>query len=352
MKYNFSTAAIRNEIMYFLFSENGMPGMYSISENRISFRDSYGMVAEGQEDSIDEWLVYKNNLIALRMDGKELYIHSLDSTETVTISLQGVNNRSWGNYAYVTIYMDQLLVFCRPNKLLKIDLSKKKSNEDTILFDRDFFFGNRFGHTVILVSEKAEHCSIYDIKTEEIHNIELDGKMETVTNLYIDDRFCYVGDQMGRISIFDHQGLCSLKLVRTVEPISKDGRFVYCKMIVCNDRIIELPSNSCPIYIIKKDDYSKQEYESYPSDIDYLVKGEWSRFYGVCENEHFYICCMRSTNYILLIDKMTGDLAWKKPQLPDEYQKYEALSQYGNFIEYETEGALKGFLDFVVKGKI
>lgn len=125
------------------------------------------------------------------------------------------------------------------------------------------------------------------------------------------------------------------------------------KMAVTDKNIWLLPFLGEDIYIIDLKQKEKKKYDGYPKDFHYYtdLDPEKSRYFDYCEDSENYYFAMHCTNYILVIEKVTGQGKWISPIEPDLYDKIKYYKNSGLRNYIEEDFGLDGLFSIIEQGE-
>lgn len=117
------------------------------------------------------------------------------------------------------------------------------------------------------------------------------------------------------------------------------------KIAVTQKNIWVFPSLGNDIYIVDLKVQKGEKYDAYPKGFQYYIFSEKSRYFEFCEDDEYYYFAMHCTNFVLIIDKASGEERWLKPIEPNIEQKllYYVKNHRGDYTEGQDD--LKKFLN-------
>lgn len=144
-----------------------------------------------------------------------------------------------------------------------------------------------------------------------------------VDAIYIDENIYFL-NWFGSIYKWDLKQK-QIEIIETLKTEPDETKSVS-KIIYAGNKLIVFPSLGEDINILDVSTYERKIYQGYPSDFMYQEK-KWSKFYGYCEDDQYFYFAMRSANYVLKVDKQSGEFIWLKPNIPtsETIQKVQSL---------------------------
>lgn len=292
----------------------------------IDFKVDDKEVSLGIADYID---IEDNIIFQFNLDGRYVLLFDLDTKQIKKIDVD-CQSKGWGNYLLCTYYDENLFIFTKYKHTIAIINLK---NNQVIYDDKickyicendlpDLSAACKVNDQIWLFSNDGKKAVSYNLSTHKEKWYELSLKINQCRHcLYRNEKF-YILDSGGNIYVWDKKQEYLLFSI----PNAKENE--YGRIAVTDRNIIVLPSLGESIYIY---DFSKNEIKrnvNYPLDFKYSIQSEWSKYYGVCEDENNYFFAMRLSNYFLNIEKQAGSIKWINPVKPDFQETIDRCKRY------------------------
>lgn len=312
---------------------------------------------------VDKILIHNEKLYLLEQSGKAAMEYSLLEKTSRIFDLKYCmhNCDNWGVCA---VYNGTLFLFpCFSNQLIKVDLKGNGAVEkEELCPDIDFVYmqensrgiskGGEFSIPHRLYSCGCQVDSDIWLFTER-KGIVLKYDLQTGTNIQ-----CMLPENIdGCIHAVWKEGLFYILStegsVYSWNPsdgkaeILFDSRNRYpfpCfyKIAVTDTNIWILPCFGEDILIVDLSDGNERVYSAYPKDFYYYEDPNMSKYFGSFEDDVNCYFAMHSANYILIIEKKTGQEKWLKPVEPELHEKVGYYKDYDTEEYEEADLGLKG----------
>lgn len=341
-KYGTFTCVKDRNIVYYYRTFDGALCKYEIDSNQIHLMSSHNIPTQGGEPV--EWMFLdKNIIISIAGNGKDVLLYNLIDQNSTSIHIND-NTIDWANYVYAHYSKGTLSVFSRNDyRFILIDIYEKIIKEDIVLEltpNTMFFDGCVIRNRLWLFEQDAESAYWFDLITKKSGISSLGERIRGINCILAEQDSILIMNETGTLyRYFVESG----KIIKLWE--SKKNYFVG-KLISTERYFLELPTSGKDIVRINKSNYVGEIVLDYPEDFNYKT----------CTTEHKYTACfesdgkifflMRIANYLLSIDKTSGDIEWIKPVLPEK----EEEDEYYNLIK--TKRTFNGnmrFEDFVLR---
>ncbi len=300
----------------------------------------------------DGMLSVGHDIFVLELNGNRLLKYNTNEN-TCQYFYIDCNRKEWDNYAAFAQYGEYLYIIPRfLDELIKIEICSGKVQRDKKIHFKEN--GENFGkpwygfqgEKVIWFFEKESNRVIsYDMEKDVWENYELSVTINDCVHAVLYNNRMYILSSEGNIYGWNTENKL-LEKIADCSNESKDGNIFY--RIAITDKIIfVLPGLGQDIFCIDKNTKEISKYKSYPNDFRYLVPEGWSKYYGYCEDEDYYYFAMRSMNFILSLNKNSGEEQWIKSQLPtcQEYKNFYAT--YNKALLNENELDIDGLLCYL-----
>lgn len=328
--------------MYFFSSQNGLLTELDMETNNTFYLPMIVDEVCGQAGSIDIVQIHNNKIYALKNAGDGLIEYDLNE-DTYRCFNPECAEKLWGNYIYMTEHNSQLFIFCRAiNRVKVFDCNTKEFT--TIEYDienQTFTFGTRVDDVVWLFPKNGRMVAAFDLNARKVSTYIIDITFEDAVNCWAEDGEIYIITIRGDILVWNTEET-DVDTFRKAKSNEQVGRIV-----VTEKKIILLPSLGQNIIVIERDTCQERIYEEYPEGFRYEANPGWSKYYGYCRDANKIYFAMRSANFMLIIDKKTGEMSWKKPLGLSDENKMELYVNGGKLQLTEGEFSLTGFIDYL-----
>lgn len=308
--------------VYYYRTFDGTLCSYEIDSNQIHLISAHNIPFQSGEPV--EWMFLDENIIiSVTGNGKEVLLYNLIDQTSASIYING-NTSDWANYVYAYYSKGTLIVFSRKEyRYILIDSYEKSIKEDIVLDlapNTIFIDGCMVGNRVWIFEQNAESIYWFDLTKKETGVSSLEEKIEGINCILPEQNSILIMNETGSIyRYFVENG----KIIKLWE--SKKNYHVG-KLISTDQYFFELPAGGEDIVRINKNDYAKEIVSNYPEDFRYKSCTTEYKYTACFESEGKIFFLMRIANYILSIDKTSGDIEWIKPNLPEKEEEDEYYS--------------------------
>ena len=345
--YTFVDCDIYNQELYFFAEKELAFCKMDMRTFKVSYIESF------EKQGADVFLhksvmvmVVENKLYSLDRGGRYLLIYDFlqDTYKNIEI---GCNFESSANFISMNRYKNSLLIFTKKqNLLVKVDCGSDKVSKKCILEEEsknlNISCSCQTGDEVFLFQEETSEVIVYNVAKDNISKIKIDKMIIGCKD---------VKWQNGLFYILCHDNAIVSWNLRTNEIkeilADKNGEIEGGMLFVVNQYICILPSKGNDIYLYNIGLKKVERYKDYPQDFSYVVPGEWKKYIRFCKGKDKYYVAMRSSNYMLSINKSDGEIEWIRPNLPNDYlrlQKYRIMHK--NILQ-ESDFSLSLFLETI-----
>lgn len=330
----FSYGYLKDGYIYYLSDNWPLYAKYNIETNTIEPNILKQEIAK-KRIYIEKYISFDKGVIGLARNGKYL-IRIGKKIDDISIYEMDAGTEEWGNYAAASVYNDKLYIFTKKqNKLIIFNLNTNTFSEKKL---KDIFnIGVNINANMWLLSARGERLIRYDMNTNEVHTVCLNETPKDIVYINRVEKNIYLLSRTGDIWTFDTE---KNNLSSIYEAIDYHD---VCRLVITDNKFIELPALGKDIYIINKDDMSCSIYDEYPKDFNYIGPNGWSRYSDCYNYEDLLVFSRRSTNYILMIDLKTSKIIWRKPIEPSITDVYEYSRCVDNKV-IEGQLSLKEFI--------
>lgn len=279
-------------------------------------------------------------LYLLDMRGQYLIKYNIDTYKASCYEIDCSHSID-GNFAYMDVLDNNIYIFTREaGKFVIFDTCKEevKSVVYPDTGENKYLCGCKMGGSFFVFPQDGSQVLEYVTKENiwKVHKLQ-ENLNQCVHVAVSKDKICIL---LADGTIFQWN-VTKEKLI----PIDYDLQ-VYTQQetagrICCvNDEIIILPSCAQGIVRINCDSHKADIYRDYPLNFSYDPnKKYWSKYYGYCENDtEYYFSCMAS-EYILKIEKQSGEFSWMKSEV--DAWEIEKMRLEKESIINEKEGYLE-----------
>lgn len=245
-------------------------------------------------------------------------------------------------FAGICLYEKKIFFFFRDETEVMIFDSSSKEIEKHMLdipynCERDIFEASCFGgdHVLLFNSEMKIYArySLKDNIIESVKSLPSIGKISCAT---------YVNGKLYILS-----GNTVYEMTETAKSIvSVNDKALFTKLCITKNHIWMLPGLGEDILIYSMEDGQYTRYNDYPEDYEYSVPKGWWKFIGSCGDAQYIYWVMRSNNYILRIDRESGQGSWINPLIKNPSL---AVKQYLDKRQLVSEGicSLEQYLTYI-----
>lgn len=261
--------------------------------------------ARVQIDSI----IYDNHSIyMLELNGRRMVQYNIqeESIKSYYINLEG---NAWGNFVLFTKIDQTIFIFPkRASCFYEVDLLNGQVVRNKTDF-QDLFYSCAFrnGDAVCLFHEDGSKIWIFDLHEKTYNQYSLNQNLEDIVKVTEFDDNAYLVSRKG--AIYSCR-LSDYHIEKMRESDSKDSKWG--NIAVTKKNIWLLPLLGSDIRVIDRESLTESVADEYPDDFIYRdIKG-WSKYHGYAEDEDKYYYAPRLANYMLEINKKTGNGEWAK----------------------------------------
>ncbi len=306
----------------------------------------------------------KDDIFALELNGKRIMKYNINEKRCQYFDIN-CNKKSWENYAGYATYEKYLYIFPRyQNKIIKINLESGKIQiVPKIYSDINFYkeykhpkaekeleyfsCGCQCQNIMWLFQRQGNIVGAYDLKYNIYQEYRIPITFNDCVHAMCYKDMLYILSSEGRIYCWNH-------MIRTIEEIVDcscsnivNQSNIFSRIAITDESIFLLPSLENDIFYMDLKTKKLKKYVSYPVDFRYYEVEGWSKYYGFCEDNKYYYFAMRSTNYLLVINKNTGRVKWIKP-IFSSHKKYKKLYiKYNKNLLSELDCSIKDILFFL-----
>ena len=304
-------AIVRGEL-YLLTALGGFLAKMNLKNWNIECCDIIeGFVPAKSTVIIDCLESFQNRLYALDAKGNQLIVFDLTNNKCKYIPL-GYRQHTCINFVAFERYGRDYYIFPkRGNKILIFNTNKNTVSEKFDYLDDvdELQCTCRVDDNVWILPQNIDAMYCYHLSTEKKEKYELEKGVRNCVHAIFHNGYVYILNRYGIIYKWDVEK-------RELQEAADFG--LKCneaesmsRIIYAGNKLILLPAYGNDIRIMDLQSGKLDTYQEYPRD----SRGQagWLKFYGYCADDKYYYFAMCFWNYMLIIDKKSGELIWKKP---------------------------------------
>lgn len=351
----FDTGVIYRDKLYFTANFNKCLAYIDLKDNKAyyinniqNFRVDY--FPTGTDHSYE-----KDGIIYfVGIDGTSVMIYDVESNRCESIQVN-CGLKSWGNYALAAQSKHGIYLFPKlGNKIVKVDYGTNKVNEVrnilngvTLTEGQSFECGCSNGETAWIFDETGKYCVQYHMISGDICKICLNEEMGLIRHAVYAN---------GKIYILNSKNIV-WRLSLDEEHIDKMLSFdmpedTFGRIVITQQNMWLLPALGEEIYIW---DYNRAAIPismPYPKDFKYKYMAGWSKYTDAIDYHDYTIMANRLSNYVLWINRLTGEGEWKKPLVQNENDMKKAfiknhIKNGQKEIISENVVSLEGYISYI-----
>lgn len=336
----FSDCTFENNILYFYSALNGYLGKWDIfGNNRMKY---YELLRE--RHNFIRTISHRGKLYSLESSGKALYIYDVDSNRHEVVQIP-YNTYEYGNFTDLVAYHNKVMIFPKYHSEIMV-LDTETGSSEKVQYSAD---------TLNTVYCGCLHENFYFLFPENggyVFSIDLDNYQEqSIAINEVEDRFVHsvsYGENIflltagGKVYAWNMTEMSMSKIYdfRLLNPAYR--------IVVTERRIIVLPFHQRhDIFILDRSTGDSYVYSDYPKDFSYKATEAWNAYEGMTDTGDFYLYAMRAANYALLVNKISGEIEWRRPRNMDG-QMFQIMVERGEHLFYEGGNySLKDYVAYV-----
>lgn len=306
----------------------------------------------------------ENVLFVLELNGNRIMKYDIKQQTCCYFDI-GCHRQEWGNYAALAKWENYLyIVPAYMAEIVKVEMNSGKVQRiraplsETNLMrakqtkgDAFWQYGFQEESRIWLFQKQSSLVMEYDMLQNTWKRYELSTEINDCVHAVQYKGVFYLLSSEGRLYVWNKENNTIEVLADYSEKTVRNESFS--RMVLTDKNIFLLPSLGNDIFCVDLGTKQIKQYNSYPAGFHYCAPEEWSKYYGYCEDEAYYYFAMRSTNFILTVNKQDGRVKWRKPQLPlaeeveRNYVKYNSSMFYDSII-YEQDCKMQSLLNYFV----
>lgn len=295
----------------------------------------------------DAVLWKEEEIYFVEQSGEHIMKYSLYDEECQYISLNCKDNVC-NNFAGITIYKNNMYLFPRyRDNVLRLDLNdgiikekgrlcpevnyrfNKKEEMPHMLYSCSY----RIRSHVWIFMEKGRIVIDYDLELEEFEKHVLPKNIKSCELVEYKEKVFYILTMEGQLFSWSlDEGI-----EQEIYDFGKEKKYPYFgSMVMANSKLWLLPYLGKDIYIVDIVSGNNEIYQKYPMDFYYYAPQNWAKYLSYCCNDKYIYFAMHSGNYILSIDKNSGQERWIKPiEMEWERKRIFYLNNNTKNLSYE-----------------
>ena len=305
-----------------------------------------------RKDGDTDFLLYEDEKIyKLGTKGEWILEYSIGENSCRYIETGFRCQRKWGNFIALAKWKEDLYIFLRMEEaVFKINRTTGKSEK--VFYHKDgktkkennFCKSCQTGDVVWLFSGVTKTVFAYHMSRNFCRQYHLAERIDGCRDVVWKENKFYILDKQCRVFVWD-ANTDRTELVADFKEINaKPDRWG--KLVVTDEDYILLPYMAEEILLLeRKGEQKKRIYASYPNDFKYNAPSDWSKYTRPCEDEYNYYFPMHAANYILKIDKKTGNLAWIKMTIMNEDAGFQAYCRESDGVIVEKIYPLSEYVE-------
>lgn len=356
--YVFSAGVIIEDVIYFFTEKANVFMKMKIGDWKIECVDQFVLDNTDLHGKTDFLRVIGKKIYRLPLKGEHIDTFTLDNGLYNKIKVKSYN-KEWDNFVAFEINGKFLYVFPKwEREVFKIDSSTNKldsislilvqdrqnCNEDFISFSCSF----RDNNFLWLFEMRSQKTCIFDMNTDTYSFLNRPEEIMECTYFCKVDQLIYCMTLYNEIYVWNTQTNKCSQLWK--EERYRDIEYYYWQFLVVNKKIIVLPGYGNDIVIIDICSGTSTQYVKYPKDFIY-IDIKWAKYMNCFEDSRYYYYPMRLSEYLMTIDKQTGEIAWNKAIMSwDEKIRYlQKKLKIHPQILYENQEQFVALIEIVNK---
>lgn len=337
----FSDCAFDNGILYFYSALYGYLGKWDIfGNNEMEYRDLLG-----EPHNFIRTISHHGKLYSLESSGKALYIFDVDADRHDVLEIP-YNTYEYDNFIDLIDYKDKILIFPKHQSEIMV-LDAVSGCTERVQCDTDILktthCGCKFKNFYYFFSVKGGYVLIIDLNNYQQRKIEINEVSDEFVHCVAYGEAIFLLTARGKVYRWDTIKMCMSMIFDfgLLDPVYR--------IVVTERKIIVLPFNQRDdICILDRNELVSYVYRDYPRNFSYQAADVWNAYEGMTENEDSYLFAMRAANYALLINKISGEIQWKRPRNIDG-QIMRIMAQHGESLFYENKKcySLRDFVGYL-----
>ena len=256
------------------------------------------------------------------------------------------HGKDWENYAAFVCYKNYLYIIPRYiDKLVKVEIETGKVSNQKKLFGTNFWCSCQSENIIWLFTRRSNFTIALNTEDTSWKKYDFSLEIKDCVHAIKYNEHLYILSSEGTIYRWNTES----KVIEVFAECNskKRNKDSYSRIVVTESRLYLLPALESSIVCINMITKKTEKYKGYPVDFRYCGIEHWSKYYGYCENEKYIYFAMRSSNYILSINKIDGKEQWIKPHLPTYKEYRKKYIMHNKRLISEKECDVEGIWDYL-----
>lgn len=355
--YIFSAGIVIENVIYFFSEKENTFMKIEINKWKIEYNDKfikYELNTLGKTD-----LLRRIGKVIYRLPLKGGYIDSFSLDNGLYKKTQiKLYDRDWDNFAAFEVNERFLYVFPKWEKtVFKIDSLNYNMEIISLMPEYEgreknegftcFSVSCREDNLLWLLEEGNHQIYIYDMDNDTFFTRTAPEQIDRCTFFLKISKFVYCMTPYNKIFVWDTKTDKCRQLWEAEEY--RDTEYYFGQMIFAAGKIIVLPALGDDIVIIDCNSGTSLLYDNYPEDFSYL-NIKWGKYINSFEDNMYYYFPMRLSEYLMAIDKKTGEIIWHKVMMPTKNEKKRhmmTILKFQSGVLYENQEKIDTFFDML-----
>lgn len=322
-KLLFSACSMKNNELFSITNIEQIPIKINLKNKAITFIDKFDK--NGLINS-EDMIVDIHSIYLLELNGHRMMKYCLDGKRCQYYEIN-CHVKDWGNFAAYALYKRNIYIFPKyTTGIVKVNLDKEEVvvnykyysdilNNNSMVEDEESYFEYGFQENNILwvFQKNGNPVVAYDMERDTWNVYVLPIKIEYCVHVVLKQDVFYILSLEGKIYSWNIKDN-SMKLVVDCSLIT-EGENSFGRIAVTDKLIFLLPALSDTIYRFNIQTKEIDIFNDYPDTFQYIEPEGWSKYKGYCEDKENYYFAMRSSVYILCINKENGEVKWISPKI-------------------------------------
>lgn len=139
--------------------------------------------------------------------------------------------------------------------------------------------------------------------------------------------------------------------IENIMGLKQERNNVFSKICIASDKLWILPFHGKDILVYDLKNKFISKFEQYPHDFKYDAPSCMSKYTYAIQDESKYYFAMHASNYILRVNKDTGEGNWINAKWPEKEADIECLLSEEKLVFQELEMDFATYLEFVEREK-
>lgn len=353
-RHQFTMCACKGRIMFFFENSSNMCMKMDLETYEIAYVEKFENIDMIEQDIADGIEIVKDKIYQLGIKGDCIYEIDLENRKCLRIEID-CHESSWGNYATYAYFSEKIFIFPKyKKKIVEFNTNTRKIEYDTNIYDKleQYYIdrgcapkgiesGCKVDEVMWLLTDDGKTIVSYNLRSKDIKIFELPCQIIGCQHIVFNNNFFYFLQGDGKIYSWNKEKMSLLLDVKYAE--SND----FYRMAITQNNIYILPSLGKNIMIYDIESQELKVLDDYPKDFCYFESRGWSKFYGYCESDEWYYFAMRLANYMLTINKISGEIKWIRPIYPTIDDDVRAYKRSSVSLYREEEWDLENYLQII-----